>query len=44
MEHDMHLPDDVDRGGLLAKIAAAAIPVVLIIGVAGYVIFGSGLM
>jgi hypothetical protein len=44
MEHDMHLPDDVDRGGLFAKIAAAAIPVILIVGVVGYIIFGSGLM
>ena len=44
MEHDLHLPVDVDRGGLFAKIAAAAIPVVLIVGVVGYVIFGSGLM
>ena len=44
MEHDMHLPDDVDRGGLFAKIAAAAIPVALIVGVVGYVIYGSGLM
>lgn len=44
MEHDMHLPDDVDRGGIFAKIAAAAIPVVLIAAVVGYVVFGSGLM
>ena len=44
MEHDMHLPEDIDRGGLFAKIAAAAIPVVLIVGVVGYVILGSGLM
>jgi hypothetical protein len=44
MEHDMHLPEDIDRGGLFAKIAAAAIPVALIAVVVGYVVFGSGLM
>jgi hypothetical protein len=44
MEHDVHLSEDVDRGGLAAKIAAIALPILIILGVVGWVVYGSGMM
>lgn len=43
MEHDAHLPDDVDRGGVLAKLTAAGIVAFVILAVGGFVVYGSGL-
>ena len=43
MEHDVHLPDDVDRGGLIAKLTALGIVAFVILAVAGWVVYGSGL-
>lgn len=43
MDHDVHLSDDVDRGGLVAKIVAAVVIVSIFIGVGSYVVFASGL-
>jgi hypothetical protein len=43
MEHDTHLPDDVDAGGAGAKLIALGIVAFLILGVAGWVVYGSGL-
>lgn len=43
MDHDVHLSDDVDRGGLFAKIAAAAVIVSIFVGIGSYVVFASGL-
>lgn len=44
MDHDMHLSEDVDRGGLAAKVVAIALPVAIILGVVAWVIYGSGMM
>jgi hypothetical protein len=43
MEHDVHLSDDVDRGGMLAKIIGALIVAAVFIGIGGYIVFASGL-
>ncbi len=43
MEHDVHLSDDVDRGGMLAKIIGALIVAAVFVGIGGYIVFASGL-
>jgi len=43
MEHDVHLSDEVDRGGIVAKIIGALIVAAVFIGIGGYVVFASGL-
>jgi len=43
MDHDVHLSDEVDRGGLVAKIVGALIVASVFIGVGGYIVFASGL-
>jgi hypothetical protein len=44
MDHDMHLADDVDKGGIASKIVAIALPVAIILAVVGWVVYGSGMM
>mgnify|MGYP001552954046 CR=1 FL=1 len=44
MDHDMHLAEDVDRGGAAVKIAAIALPIAIILAVVGWVVYGSGMM
>lgn len=43
MEHDVHLSDDVDSGGLGSKLVAGLIVAAAILAIAGYVVFGSGM-
>jgi hypothetical protein len=43
MEHDVHLSEDVDSGGLTSKIIAGVIVAAVIVAIAGYVVFGSGM-
>ena len=43
MEHDVHLSEDVDRGGLISKVIAALVVGAVIMAIGGYVVFGSGM-
>ena len=43
MEHDVHLSDDVDRGGVIAKLVIALAIAAVFLGIGGYVVFASGL-
>lgn len=43
MEHDIHLADGVDRGGIVAKIVGALIVAAVFIGLGVYVVYASGL-
>jgi hypothetical protein len=43
MEHDVHLSEDVERGGLTSKIIAAVVVGAAILALAGYIVFGSGM-
>jgi len=43
MEHDIHLSEDTDRGGLVAKIVGALIVAAVFLGIGGYIVFASGL-
>jgi hypothetical protein len=48
MDHDVHLPEDVDRAGVFSKVIAALVIAALVIAAAiaaicGYVVYGSGM-
>jgi hypothetical protein len=43
MEHEAHLSEDVDRGGMATKLIALAVIVALIIGTGVYLVYGSGM-
>jgi hypothetical protein len=43
MEHDVHLSEDVDSGGLVSKIIAGVVVAAAIAAIAGYIVFGSGM-
>ena len=44
MDHDVHLADDVDKGGAASKLIAIALPIAIILAVVGWVVYGSGMM
>ena len=43
MEHEVHLSDDVDRGGMTAKIIAVVIILAILAGGGAYMVYGSGM-
>ena len=43
MEHDVHLSDDVDSGGLVSKVIAGVVVAATIVAIAVYIVFGSGM-
>jgi hypothetical protein len=43
MEHDVHLPEDVDRAGVISKVIAALVIAAAIAAICGYVVYGSGM-
>jgi hypothetical protein len=43
MKHDKHLSSDNDRGGPLTKLVTLAGVLLLLLGCAGYVVYGSGM-
>jgi len=43
MDHDVHLPEDVDRAGVFSKVIAALVIAAAIAAICGYVVCGSGM-
>lgn len=43
MEHEAHLSEDVDRGGMTAKIVALAAILAIFVGIGVYMVYGSGM-
>jgi hypothetical protein len=43
MEHEAHLSEDADRGGMVTKIIALVVILALLAGAGVYMVYGSGM-
>jgi hypothetical protein len=43
MEHEVHLNEDVDRGGMAFKIVALVVILAIFVGIGVYMVYGSGM-